>query len=284
MIARNKRIIYLRDGTKLNLSDMELQEWIDNRSYGAIYIESRATELLVKAIKKGIWSLRLVNEIGFDHFMAWFIWGLVNKYVPYAGDNETFHRDDWWNLPSETVDWILKPLYEKQLVKMKGADCEDTSILLSSGLERLKIYRPNDKKNYYFMCIGYYSYNKTLYGHGFPIWRDRYWSNAFHKPYWLVLESTLDTMVNPQFGIPFNSNQYVIALAYNRDGHVLRMDDKNDRKILGLSDEWYSEYKDAIKDMIEYVTVGKKLEVSWMHKIARPVKSKFDKIKFEVDE
>ena len=270
MIAKNKRVIYLSDGTKLSLSSMELYEWIDPKSYGSEYIESRASELLVRDIMKETWTLNGVNKIGFDHFMAWYEWGVVNKYVPYAGDTQTFHRDDWWALPSEVVDWVLKLLYEGGKPKIAGFDCEDTTFALASALDRLRIYRSNDSKNYYFACLGYYNDNKQLYGHAFPIWRDRYLSQAFKKTYWAVLESTLDNFVNPQFALPWNPDQYIIAIAFNRDT-VLRMDNPDDRKVLGLTDDWYNKYKDDIAEMINYITTGKKLEVSWMHKTKRPV-------------
>jgi len=52
---------------------------------------------------------------------------------------------------------------------------------------------------------------------------------------------------------------------------IIRMDLKPHREKLNLTEKWYERHRKAIDNMIKYITLGEKLEVSWMHKKTRPV-------------
>ena len=252
MITKNKRVIYLPDGSKLNLADMELREFIDPLSYAAQELYDRAFSWIVSFTKKyGKAAFRDINYYGIGHFLTYRMWSEVNVDVKYVGDMDKFHRDDWWQLPSETANW-------------KTGDCEDSSFYLASGLSLLQQYGEKVK---YYVCVGYYvpyGYTKPeYYGHAYLI----YYFNFLKE--WAILESTFNSEVPYNYAIKWDANHYVPAICFNRK-EVLNVQLKRDRSTLNLSDSWYNLHKDYIDAMVEYVTLGKKMETSWMHKTERP--------------
>jgi len=254
MIAKNKRVIYV-DGKPYSIADMNLQEWLDPKSYGANEVYRLATEKLLDKLRKNRKWFNYLKKYGLDNFLTSFCWSIVNTNIGYEGDSANFKRVDWWATPTETWSWavILKIL--------GGLDCEDTTFLLSSSLELVKQLT---KRNVYYSSLGYYYYRGTYYGHGYVLY-----FNSYLKK-WCVLETTWDSEVSPFVWYLWNPNKYVLAVAFNRK-EILRMDLKPHREKLNLTEKWYLKHEEAISAMIKYITLGEKLEVSWMHKKVRPV-------------
>ena len=252
MIVRNKRVIYLPDGSKKDLGNMLLTEFLDPESYGSMRLWNYASSKLgymFQTDPNG--TMEKIRILGYEHLMAYLMWNYVNVTIRYVGDTESFRRADWWQLPSETEEWGT-------------GDCEDSSFLLSSGLERI----PNIS---YYCIIGYFLDQGTYYGHAFVIFHNQ----ELEK--WLVLETTLDNEISFFVGIPWDPDRYVPAVAFTRK-EFLSMIIKSHRDKLGLSDEWYNRHCRAIRDMIDYILTGMKLDVKWMHKSRRPVRLNADEV------
>lgn len=236
---------------------MNLIEWIDPASYGSYYLYFQALEKLVSNFKKdpSTWG-KWLGKYGIDHFLAWYMWSWVNVNIPYQYDSETFKRVDWWCLPTESLDWALAKL-------VGGLDCEDCAILLASGLERLRPFR--NEASYYYCVLGFYYNGKDYYGHGYDIWLDKYLSEAYKKPYWATMETTLDNEVSPFIAYPWNPEQYIPAVCFNRKEELI-MTIKIHREKLGLTDDWFNKHKGAIEAMLNYIQTGEKLTYHFAHK------------------
>jgi len=246
MIAKNKRVI-----NGYNLADMRLQEWVDWKSYGAQQVFIAAMQRLGSRLQQDRerW-LGFIHKYGLDNLLASFAWSEVNIRIQYIGDTERFKRIDWWELPSECYNW-------------EAGDCEGSTYLLVSCLELIRELVKRSK-DWQFATLGYYHDYKQYYGHAFPL----FWNS--YLAHWNVLESTWDSEVNPFIWVKWNPEQYIPAIAFNRH-RTYRFDLASHRRLFGLSDAWYERHKEAIQAMIKYVTMAKRLKVSWMHKGKRPV-------------
>jgi len=247
MIAKNKRVV-----SDYNLTDMLLWEWLDPKSFGAQQVYSKAFKKLIEKLRQDFsrW-IRLINKYGLDNILSSFCWSVVNVEIGYIGDTDRFKRVDWWELPTECWNWKL-------------GDCEDSTFLLGSALENVKSM--TKRKDDMFLCtIGYYvTVDKVYYGHAYVLY-----FNSYYKK-WYVLETTWDKEVSPFIWFNWNPEMHVPAVLFNRKV-TLRMDLEPFRKKLDLTNAWYERHEKAIKEMIEYITTGKKLECSFMHKKVRPV-------------
>jgi len=246
MYAKNKRVV-----SGYNLADMLLFEWIDLKSFGGTKVFEEAQAKLIAQMKEESFAEK-VRKYGAENFLTSYCWSIVNVRIAYIGDTEQFNRVDWWELPTECYNW------------MKG-DCEDSTFLLSAALESIRevAYKPYEYK--YLAVLGFYcDAQGNYYGHGFVL----YYNSYLQK--WCVLETTWDKEVNPFIWINWNPEMYVPAVLFDRRT-VLRMDVESHRQQLGLQKDWYERHKEMISAMIDYITLAKKMKVSWMHKTVRPV-------------
>jgi len=124
--------------------------------------------------------------------------------------------------------------------------------------------RIGQKGHRYYVALGYYKSPDQYYGHSYALF-----NHSYHKK-WFVMETTWDQEVNPFLWVNWDKDQYIPAILFNRYA-ILRMDNKHHRALIGLNEEWYKRHYSAIRDMINYVTVGKQLKVSYMHKTVNPV-------------
>jgi len=252
VIAKNKRVV-----NGYNLTDMELVEWIDPLSWGGSDVFYRAYAKIVEECADPQF-LQWLQTFGLDNFLANHCWNIVNTEIDYIGDTEMFNRADWWCLPSECLNW-------------KKGDCEDTAFLLAAALENVKLCCEREDDTY-FAVLGYFVDQANYYGHGFVLYYNSYLQG------WYVLETTWDNEISPFVWYNWDPNLYVPAIAFNRP-NVLLMTSQAQRQKLGLSDSWYNQYEALIQDMINYVTTGKLLKVSWLHKKVRPAPVKVNLIK-----
>jgi len=243
MIARNKRVV-----SGYNIANMDLSEWIDPKSYGALDVFLASLDRFLELLGKDKGWLGRANKYGLHNLMASFAYSYVNVKIGYRSDTEMFKRYDWWNLPSETIE-------------LGKGDCEDTSFLLSSSIEHICSFCMVEPS--YYCTLGYYHAGGAYYGHAYVLYHHTYAKK------WCVLETTYDHEVSPFVWLVWNPDTYIPAICFNRKDELV-MTNHDHRERLGLGDGWYERHKEAIEDMIKYVQTGELLKCSFMHKKERP--------------
>lgn len=252
MIAKNKRVV-----AGLNVADMELCEWIDPLSFGALAVFTKAVNRFVELAKSDPAWYSYANKYGLENLLAVFAWGVVNVEIPYRYDTEMFKRADFWLLPSET--WST----------FKAGDCEDTSFITSSALENVLMFTGVRDSERYFCCLGYY-YDGGYWGHAFILWRNTYLEGrlrpaAEYSVKYYVFETTWDTQVSPFVWYNWHYEQYIPAIIFNRK-YCSTLLSPEAQMALGVSPSYVERHREAIQNMIDYVTTGVKLKESWRHK------------------
>jgi len=251
-LAKQKRVIHLPNGESLKLSNMDLREWIDPYSCGAQEIYDNSVSHLASLLNDDLLTwLGHIETFGLHNLLASFCHSIVNVAISYVGDVELFKRVDWWELPSECYQW-------------KMGDCEDTTFLLTSVLGNVA-HMCEGLEGRYYAVLGYYRDLNEYYGHAYVL----YYHNYFGQ--WCILETTLDKKVSPFIWLNWNRESYVPAIIFNRDA-VYNMKLRAHREGFKLDEEWYNKHKEHVGNMVDYVTTGRQLTCSWMHKGVRPAK------------
>ncbi|MEM1555450.1 MAG: hypothetical protein QXM54_02850 [Desulfurococcaceae archaeon] len=267
MIARNKRVV-----AGQNIADMDLAEWIDPLSYGAQSVFNKAVRKFVDLAKSDSSWFGYANTYGLENILAVFCWSTVNVEIPYRSDTEMFKRADFWLLPSETYSTF------------KAADCEDSTHLLASALENILLFSDINDPTQYFCCLGYY-YDGSYWGHAFILWRNKYLEHqlkpteSYSNKYY-VFETTWDEEISPFSWYNWRYESYIPAIIFNRRycSTTLNADAQS---TLGVSQSYIERHKEAIQNMIDYVTTGRLIKESWRHKTKERMVPMVDGLRIE---
>ena len=267
MIAKNKRVV-----AGLNVADMELCEWVDPLSFGGTAVFTKAFNRFVELAKADSAWYGYVNKYGLENILAVFAWSIVNVEIPYRYDTETFKRSDFWLLPSETYSTF------------KAGDCEDTSFLLSSALENVVSFTDVKDPEHYFCVLGYY-YDGKYWGHAYVLWRNAYLESklspaADYSTKYYVFETTWDNEVSPFVWYNWQYERYIPAVVFNRS-YCSTLLNPSTQMVLGVSPSYVEKHKEAIQNMIDYVTTGTKLKESWRHKTRERMVPRIEGLKVE---
>jgi len=253
LIAKNKRVV-----AGLNVADMELCEWIDPLSFGGAAVFTKAVNRFVELAKSDPAWYGYANKYGLANILAVLCWSVVNVEIPYRYDTDAFKRADFWLLPSETYSTF------------KAGDCEDVSFLTASALENvLRLTGIRDRERY-FCVLGYYYDGNYYWGHAYILWKNPYLARRLkpaedHSTKYYVFETTWDTEVSPFVWYNWHYERYIPAVIFNRS-YCSTLLSPEAQMTLGVSPSYVERHREAIQNMIDYVTTGVKLKESWRHK------------------
>lgn len=251
-VARRKRVVRVGN-REVSLGDFYLTDFVTPGSVASSDVANTAWQrvsMLYQRDPQGFVSL--LSAIGLYNIYVKEIWNVVNVSVGYRYDDQNLQTPDFWLLPNES--WFLKQ-----------GDCEDTTFLLLSAIYRVKTsWRgdPVSDQSVEYGVIGFYrDYSGSYYGHAYVIRRSPRISSE-----WLWVETTFDSEVPQSLWYIWNPN-VLIPVYFFTNTDCYRID--RDYRMLGLTQDYVKLHEQYIKMMIDYVEVGKRTSVKWMHKKTR---------------
>jgi hypothetical protein len=262
-VARNKRVLWIpkEPGSqvmqRIDLGDMYLSDFIQPEMYAVDELLSMGLNKAMSLLQKPE-MIKLMNRIGFFNMVVKEVWNVANVTIKYRRDTYTMKRADFWLLPNET--W-----------EMGVGDCEDTTFLVASAIDRLSSgwsrVDETAKESKYYAMLGYYLEGGNYYGHAWVV----YHSTKIWKD-WLWIETTLESEVSQSIWYPVSWNVLVPVYWFNKK-EAYRID--KDYDMLGLKQEFVERHWRYIEAMISYVEEGvieAMAKTSWRHKQKRPAR------------
>ncbi|MEM1538777.1 MAG: LAGLIDADG family homing endonuclease [Candidatus Nezhaarchaeales archaeon] len=160
----------------------------------------------------------------------------------------------------------------------------NTSFLLSSALENVVSFTDVKDPEHYFCVLGYY-YDGKYWGHAYVLWRNAYLESklspaADYSTKYYVFETTWDNEVSPFVWYNWQYERYIPAVVFNRS-YCSTLLNPSTQMVLGVSPSYVEKHKEAIQNMIDYVTTGTKLKESWRHKTRERMVPRIEGLKVE---
>ena len=249
--TRRKRVVRLPDGKEIDFGEWDLRDFLQPRSLASTEVYIKAFTRLVNEF---VGIRDLANMIGLHNVLIKYAWNIVNVEVKYRYDDPVFNVADFWLLPNET--W-----------SQRQGDCEDISFLLQSVIEHiLEFDGSSDPSAWSYAVIGYYFDGENYYGHAWVLYRS---DKIVPKDRWAWIETTLESEVPQHIWYLWRPEELIPVYWFNSRVSYMILEDHD---MLGLSKDYVEKHKAMIEAMIDYVEVGRRLKVKWMHKGCRTPK------------